>query len=93
MLKNSISLIETLVSLIILLTVVGGFLKISHSKSRNEAFHTLNELENSFNSKQYQSLNYTNSDIKVTKNGNSTYITVKKYYFDNQDLNVFRYEK
>ena len=93
LLKNSISLVETLISLIILSIVVSGFLNISSNNDRSEIFHTINNLENSFVSKNYQNFNQTNSDIKIIRNGISQSINVKKYHFDDENLKVFKYEK
>ncbi|RBQ32211.1 hypothetical protein CRU92_00445 [Arcobacter sp. FW59] len=99
MLKNSITLIETLISLLILSTVVGGFLKISYnSENDDNIFHIINNIENDFTTKNYSSFitSTTNLQITKTKIGNETEIenlTVKKYEYIDNKIKVFKYEK
>ena len=53
--KSSITLFETIVSLLILMIIVGGFLKIPYNTYEDEElFNSLNELENSFATKDYR---------------------------------------
>lgn len=53
--KSSITLFETIVSLLILMIIVGGFLKIPYNSYEDEEiFNSLNELENSFATKDYR---------------------------------------
>lgn len=95
LLKSSITLFETIVSLLILLVVVGGFLKIPYDNHEDEEiFYTINEIENRFDTKEYQYflkqekfLNITKNDVLVET------ISVNKYLFKNKSISIFKYEK
>lgn len=95
LLKSSISLLETLISLVILSTIAVGFSKITHNSSKNETnFELLNIIENNFSKKDYSNFQSFNSDLIVVKNlDNFETIQVKKYQFLNNNIKVFKYEK
>jgi len=94
LLKNSITLIETLISLIILSTIVTGFLKISYNSSENNLFNILNKIENDFTIKNYSNFIQSQASVQIIKNENQIEtLNIKKYeYFDN-NIRVFIYEK
>ncbi len=81
--KSSITLFETIVSLLILMVIVGGFL----------IFNSLNELENSFATKDYRYFLKQDEFLTITKDGKKEIIKVDKYSFKNEKINVFKYEK
>ncbi|MBL3520703.1 hypothetical protein H0A43_09480 [Arcobacter lanthieri] len=101
MLKNSITLIETLISLLILSTVVIGFLKISYNSENNSnLFNVLNHIENNFTTKTYSNFIQSNTNLQITKNkiGNENEnevenLNVKKYEYLDNNIRVFKYEK
>lgn len=99
LLKNSITLIETLISLLILSTVVIGFLKISYNSENNSnLFNVLNHIENNFTTKTYSNFIQSNTNLQITKNkiGNENEVenlNVKKYEYLDNNIRVFKYEK
>lgn len=95
LLKNSIALLETLISVLILIVVVGSFSKIPYNDQKNEElFYKLNELENNFATKNYSSFTKSQTflTIQIDENANET-IFVNKYEFKQNDLSIFKYEK
>jgi len=94
LLKNSITLIETLISLIILSTIVTGFLKISYNNSENNLFNIVNNIENNFTTKNYSSFIQSQANIQIIKNENQIEtLNVKKYEYIGNNIRVFKYEK
>ncbi|MGJ0335721.1 hypothetical protein [Aliarcobacter cryaerophilus] len=92
--KSSITLFETIVSLLILMVVVGGFLKIPYNSYEDEEiFNSLNELENSFATKDYRYFLKQDEFLTITKDEKKEIIKVDKYSFKNEKINVFKYEK
>ncbi len=66
--KSSITLFETIVSLLILMIIVGGFLKIPYNSYEDEEiFNSLNELENSFATKDYRYFLKQDEFLTITK--------------------------
>ena len=66
--KSSITLFETIVSLLILMVIVGGFLKIPYNTYEDEEiFNSLNELENSFATKDYRYFLKQDEFLTITK--------------------------
>jgi len=94
LLKNSITLIETLISLIILSTIVTGFLKTSYNSNENNLFNIVNNIENDFTTKNYSNFIQSQASVQIIKNENQIEtLNIKKYeYFDN-NIRVFIYEK
>ena len=93
-----ITIIETLVSLILLSTIAVGFSKLRYDNSSNiNLFDVLNHIENDFTTKNYSNFKIFSSNISVIidkKNGTEIEnLTVQKYRFSNNDLEVFKYEK
>ncbi|NCB14295.1 hypothetical protein V7P26_03295 [Arcobacter cryaerophilus gv. pseudocryaerophilus] len=92
--KSSITLFETIVSLLILMIIVGGFLKIPYNTYEDEEiFNSLNELENSFATKDYRYFLKQDEFLTITKDEKKEIIKVDKYSFKNEKINVFKYEK
>ena len=95
MVKNSFTLLETLISITFLSIVISGFLYSSyHDKSNHENFMILNDLENKFDTKNYSNFTKTNQNIQIVKNKVTTEnIVVSKYQFENENIKLFKYEK
>ena len=95
MVKNSFTLIETLISITFLSIVISGFLYSSyHDELNQENFMLLNNLENSFDRKDYKNFTKTNQTLQITQNEERTQnITVSKYQFENENIKIFKYEK
>ena len=95
MVKNSFTLIETLISITFLSIVISGFIYSSyHDEIDQKNFMLLNNLENSFDKKDYKNFTKTNQTIQITQNQETTQnITVSKYQFENENIKIFKYEK
>ena len=95
MVKNSFTLLETLISITFLSIVISGFLYSSyHDELNQENFMLLNNLENSFDTKDYKNFTKTNQTLQITQNEETTQnITVSKYQFENENIKIFKYEK
>ena len=95
MVKNSFTLIETLISITFLSVVISGFMYSSyHDEINQENFMLLNNLENSFDTKDYKNFTKTNQTLQITQNEETTQnITVSKYQFENENIKIFKYEK
>ena len=92
--KSSITLFETIISLLILMVVVGGFLKIPHNNYEDEEFfNLLNELENSFATKDYRYFLKQDEFLNIIKDDQVESLRVSKYIFKNEKIDVFKYEK
>lgn len=95
MVKNSFTLIETLISITFLSVVISGFMYSSyHDEINQENFMLLNNLENSFDTKDYKNFTKTNKTLQITQNQDITQnFTVSKYQFENENIKIFKYEK
>ena len=95
MVKNSFTLIETLISITFLSVVISGFMYSSyHDEINQENFMLLNNLENSFDKKDYKNFTKTNKTLQITQNQEITQnLTVSKYQFENENIKIFKYEK
>ena len=95
MVKNSFTLIETLISITFLSVVISGFMYSSyHDEINQENFMLLNNLENSFDIKDYKNFTKTNKTLQITQNQEITQnFTVSKYQFENENIKIFKYEK
>ena len=93
--KNSFTLIETLISITFLSVVISGFMYSSyHDEINQENFMLLNNLENSFDIKDYKNFTKTNKTLKITQNQETTQnFTISKYQFENENIKIFKYEK
>ncbi|ABV66856.1 hypothetical protein Abu_0589 [Aliarcobacter butzleri RM4018] len=93
--KNSFTLIETLVSITLLLIVIIGF-KYStyYDENSSKNFMLLNNLENLFDTKNYGSFQNSAKTLQLIKNKEIIEnITVTKYQFENESIKLFKYEK
>ena len=95
MVKNSFTLIETLIIITFLSVVIRGFKYSSyHDEINQENFMLLNNLENSFDTKDYKNFTKTNKTLQITQNQEITQnFTVSKYQFENENIKIFKYEK
>ena len=95
MVKNSFTLLETLISITFLSIVISGFLYSSyHDKTNQENFMILNDLENKFDTKNYTNFSRTNQNLQIIKNKQTAEnIVVSKYQFENENIKLFKYEK
>ena len=93
--KNSFTLLETLISITFLSIVVSGFLYSSyHDESNHENFMLLNDLENRFDTKNYSKFSKTNQNLVTIKNNQTIEnIIVEEYLFQNDSIKIFKYEK
>lgn len=93
--KNSFTLIETLISITFLSVVISGFIYSTyHDETNQKNYMLLNNLENSFNTKNYTNFLKTTQNLQVTINEEHTEnIVVSKYQFENENIKVFKYEK
>ena len=92
--KNSFTLFETLISIILLSVVIVGFSKYSYYENFDEEYMILNEVENSFTTKVYSS-NFSNStkNIKVIKNNiEEDIVFIKKITYKDEKIELFKYE-
>ncbi|AXX89184.1 hypothetical protein CKA55_00320 [Arcobacter suis] len=95
MVKNSFTLIETLISITFLSIVISGFIYSSyHDEIDQKNFMLLNNLENSFDTKDYKNFTKINQTLQITQNQETTQnVTVSKYQFENENIKIFKYEK
>lgn len=75
--------------------MISGFLYSSyHDELNQENFMLLNNLENSFDTKDYKNFTKTNQTLQIRQNEETTQnITVSKYQFENENIKIFKYEK
>jgi type II secretory pathway pseudopilin PulG len=93
--KNSFTLVETLISITLLSIVISGFLYSSYYDEQNHKnFMLLNNLENKFNTQSYSDFTKTSTSIQIVKNNeNIENINVSKYQFENDNIKIYKYEK
>lgn len=93
--KNSFTLFETLLSISLLVIIISGFLNSSYydEKAINNS-KILNTLDNKFTANNYDSFLSTNIKLIITKNNHQEdELLVKKHYFQNENIKIFKYEK
>lgn len=93
--KNSITLLETLISVLILLFVVGSFSRIPNNNQDSlKLFSTITNLENSFATKNYSNFSKTHTTLQVITDGNlKQNIDVVKVEYEDENIKVYKYEK
>jgi hypothetical protein len=93
--KNSFTLLETIVSITFLSIVISGFVYYTYyDNSSNENFMLLNDLENRFDTKNYSNFSKTNQNLQIIKNNQIVEnLVVEKYLFENENIRIFKYEK
>jgi amino acid permease len=92
--KRSFTLLETLISTILLSVIIVGFSKYSFYDNFDEEFILLNKIENSFTTKTYnQNFTRTSKDITIIKNNSDKKsISVKVLTYKNEKIELFKYE-
>ncbi len=94
MLKSSFSIFEVILSLSILSLVIGGFVSSSlYDTNNSKLFTKLNNLENDFNTKDYESMTKSIANLRVFINDKEKNIKVYKYTFEDKDIKLIKYEK
>ncbi|CAM3808891.1 hypothetical protein [Arcobacter cloacae] len=93
--KNSFTLLETLISITFLLIVITGFKYSTYYDEKEDLnFMLLNDLENSFDNKNYQNFSKSSQNVQIIKNRvESENLTLFKYQFENENIKLFKYEK
>lgn len=93
--KNSFTLLETLISITFLSIVISGFIYSSYHDDMNQKnFMVLNNLENNFDTKNYTNFIKTNQNLQIIKNEEIVEnIIVSKYQFEDENIKIFKYEK
>ena len=93
--KNSFTLLETIVSITFLSIVISGFIYSTyHDETNNQNFMLLNDLENKFDTKYYSNFSETNQNLQIIKNNQIVEnLIVQKYLFENENIRIFKYEK
>ena len=93
--KNSFTLFETLLSITILIIIISGFSNSSYYEQKAINTSTLlNTLENKFSTNSFDSLSTSNIKITIIKNHLiNEEILVKKHFFENNEIKIFKYEK
>lgn len=92
--KNSFTLFETLISIVLLSVVIVGFSQDSYYDNFDEEYMLLNKIENSFTAKVYGK-NFTNTltNIKIIKNdAEEDIISVKKINYEDNKIKLVKYE-
>ncbi len=92
--KNSFSLLELIISIFILSIIIIGFSRHSYYDNFDKEYMSLNNIENSFATKNY-SINFStnNTSIKIIKNDlDVQIINLKKVKYDDEKISVFKYE-
>lgn len=91
--KNSFTLFETILSLTILAIAVSLVYKLVYGNNFHKEFETLEKIENSFNSQNYNSsFIIENKKVMIYENDQIKSILLKKISTTNEDIKVFKYE-
>jgi len=92
--KNSFTLFETLISIILLLVIIVGFNKYSYYDNFDEEFMLLNKIENSFNIETYdKNFSTFSKNIKIIKNSTEEeIISVKVQKYENEKIRLIKYK-
>ena len=95
MVKNSFTLLETLISITLLAIVISGFsYSAYYDEKSHKNFVLLNDLENKFDMQNYGSFSKLSKQIEIIKNKEtSENIFVSKYQFENDNIKIYKYEK
>ncbi len=92
--KNSFSLIETLFSIVLLSIVIVGFSKYSYYDNFDREFNKLNDIDNSFNTKNYNSNFQTNpKTIQIIINDTEEKsININQISYKDERIELVKYE-
>ena len=93
--KNSFTLLETVISITILLITITIFHQISKNNlDEDRIFMLLNDLENKFNIKDYATFGKEYKSINILKNDSiNENINVNVYFYNDENIKLFKYEK
>lgn len=92
--KNSFTLFETLLSIVILSIIIVSFSKLTYYDNFEEEFMLLNRLDNQFTQNSFDT-NFTNKKTKITiiKNENiKEELLVNEIRFQSSNLLIKKYE-
>mgnify|MGYP006276544623 CR=1 FL=1 len=93
MVKNSFSILETIISLSILSIIIAGFLKLSFDTKSDEKFQELNSVENSFTTNDYKSFDLSLQEVTLIENDSiKQTINVRKYQYNSSNMKIYKYE-
>lgn len=93
MVKNSFTLLETILSITLLLVVIGGFAKSSFYDNSDETYMTLDKVDNSFSSKDYSNFSISNTKIQIIKNETiQEEKSVKLIKYEDENIKLSKYE-
>lgn len=92
--KNSFTLFETLISIVLLLVVIVGFNKYSYYDNFDKEYMLLNEIENSFNTNTYdKNFHIQYKDIKIIKNKiEEEVISIKVLKYEDGKIKLVKYK-
>lgn len=92
--KNSFTLFETLISIVLLSIVIVGFSKNSYYDSFDEEYMLLNKIENFFETKNYNSnFQITKKNLKIIKNDlEENSILLKEIKYKDKKIELIKYE-
>ncbi len=93
--KNSFSLLETILSVVILSILIVNFNSFySDDKSLNKLNENLNTIENLFTKEDYSSFDKSKQNLNIVVD-NKNLITIKTnvYTYENENILLFKYVK
>jgi len=94
LLKNSFSLLETIVSITILAIIISGFSNFTYyEKNASQNFSDLNKIENLFDTNKYKKLSSYKKNIIISKNDSQKSVQIKVYEYKNKNIKIVKYEK
>lgn len=92
--KNSFTLFETLISIVLLSIVIVGFSQNSYYENFDKEYQFLNKIENNFNTKSYDekyTSSYENIQITINDSENKN-ILIKKIRYQDENIDLVKYE-
>lgn len=92
--KNSFTLFETIISIVLLSIIIVGFTKNSYYDNFDKEFILLNQIDNSFTTKNYNK-NFSTSfkNIKIIKNDiEEKIIKIKYIKYEDENIKLIKYE-
>ncbi len=92
--KNSFTLLETIVSTLLLSIIIVGFSNSSFYDNFDEEYLLLNKLENSFNTSLYTNeFSKKNKQLSVLINDTQTQtLNVKEIEYSSNKIRIYKYE-
>ncbi|MCP4970401.1 MAG: hypothetical protein GY932_07400 [Arcobacter sp.] len=92
--KNSFTILETLISCILLSVIIIGFSKYSFYDNFDKEFILLNKIDNSFNTKSYNK-DFTKKFQKISiiqNNSQEKDLLIKTIIYNDNRIKLFKYE-